>query len=120
MSRDFAAADWAHVLDEMRAILIFHAKQRRTVCYSDLCRLITSARVHHRAPHFHKLLDHLSHEDDDAGVPSLAALVVRKDSGIPGQGYFAIFQAEGGSPDDLEAYWRAQFEAVCDYWADRV
>jgi hypothetical protein len=120
MPDDLIQADWGAVLDEMRAILIYLAKQRRTVCYSELCQLVTSARLHHRAPHFHKLLDQLSREDEAQGVPSLAALVVRKDSGIPGQGYFAIFRAEGGSPDELEAYWRQQFEQVCDYWADRV
>lgn len=120
MSADLLKADWDAILDEMRAILIHLAKQRKTVCYSDLCRMITVARVHHRAPYFHRLLDDISRDEQSQGIPSLAALVVRKDSGIPGQGYFAIFVAEGGSPDDLEAYWRSQFEAVCDYWADSV
>ena len=120
MPSDFSKADWGDVLGEMRAVLIHLAKQRKTISYSALCGLITTAHIHHRAPYFHRLLDDLSHEDEALGVPSLAALVVRKDSGIPGQGYFAIFAAEGGSPDDLEAYWRSQFEAVCDYWADGV
>lgn len=120
MADEFLKADWDAVLEEMRAILVHLAKQRKTISYSGLCALITTARVHHRAPYFHKLLDDLSRDDEAHGVPSLAALVVRKDSGIPGQGYFAIFHAQGGSPDELEAYWRGQFEAVCDYWANRV
>lgn len=120
MPKTFTDADWGDVLDEMRAILIHLAKQRQTVSYSALCQMITTASIHHRAPYFHKLLDQMSREDEAEGLPSLAALVVRKDSGIPGQGYFAIFKAEGGSPDELEAYWRTQFEAVCDYWADSV
>jgi len=120
MPSDFSKADWGDVLNEMRAILIHLAKQRKTVSYSALCGMITVAHIHHRAPYFHKLLDDLSTQDALDGMPSLAALVVRKDSGIPGQGYFSISASEGADISDQEAYWRSQFEAVCDYWADSV
>lgn len=109
--------DWGAVKDEMRAILIHLAKQRKTICYSDLAALLSTARLHHRAPVFHRLLDEMSREDAAEGMPSLATLVVRKDSGIPGQGYFVISAAEGDLVGDPEAYWKAQFEALCDYWA---
>lgn len=111
--------DWAAVKDEMRAILISLAQQRRTICYSDLAALISTASLHHRAPVFHRLLDEMSREDAAEGMPSLATLVVRKDSGIPGQGYFVISAREGDTVSDPEAYWQAQFDALCDYWARR-
>lgn len=50
-------------------------------------------------------------------MPSLATLIVRKDSGIPGQGYFVISAAEGDTVNDPEAYWQARFDELCDYWA---
>ncbi|MBV6438095.1 MAG: hypothetical protein AELANPGJ_03393 [Anaerolineae bacterium] len=109
--------DWSAVKDEMRAILIYLAKQRKTICYSDLAALISTARLHHRAPIFHRLLDEMSREDAAEGMPSLATLVVRKDSGIPGQGYFVISAAEGDTVNDPEAYWQARFDELCDYWA---
>ena len=105
-------------VDEMRAILIGYAKRRQTITYSELAPMISSASLHHRAPIFHKMLDIMSREDADQGMPSLASLVVRKDSGIPGMGYFAIGGHEGPVTEDFEAYWRRQFEELCDYWAD--
>lgn len=59
--------DWSAVKDEMRAILIYLAKQRKTICYSDLAALISTARLHHRAPIFHRLLDEMSREDAAEG-----------------------------------------------------
>ena len=113
MNEDMRAA-----LDEMRAILIGCAKRRQTITYSELAPMISSMRLHHRAPLFHKMLDIMSREDALEDMPSLATLVVRKDSGIPGQGYFAISGIEGETINDPETYWRKQFDDLCDYWAD--
>lgn len=110
--------DMAAALDEMRAILIGYAKRRQTITYSELAPMISSASLHHRAPIFHKMLDIMSTEDAEQGMPSLASLVVRKDSGIPGMGYFAISSREDGVIEDHETYWRRRFEELCDYWAD--
>jgi len=108
--------DWDAVLDEMRAILIGCAKRRETITYSDLARTVSSASMHHRAPMFHRLITRLDTPDSDE--PSLATLVVRKDSGIPGSGYFADSAGDVGTLDEQRAYWETRFEAVCDYWAE--
>jgi hypothetical protein len=114
---DATGFDRDAVLDEMRAILIDCAKRRQTITYSELAQTITSARMHHRAPIFHRLLDHLM-TGDDPDEPSLATLVVRKDSGIPGMGYFAIAGRDGEYVPDPEAYWKERFDELCAYWAD--
>lgn len=111
-------ARWQDLKDEMRAILIGMARQRATITYADLAATITTAHLHHRAPHFHRLLREMDADETRAGRPSLAALVVRKDSGIPGAGFFADLPVSDGQSADLEAYWRAEFEQVCAYWGE--
>lgn len=114
----FSEADWAALKDEMRAILIGLARARQTIAYSDLAGLLTSAYVHHRAPDFHRLITDMSQDDERAGRASLAALVVRKDSGVPGAGFFAHTPVDGATMAEMEAYWRAEFERTCDFWSD--
>lgn len=116
--RDVSQVDWQAVKQEMRDILIGMARLRVTVCYSDLAAMIHTASLHHRAPVFHRLLDEMCREDEAQGHAPLAALVVRKDSGIPGAGFFTIAAGEGADVSDPEAYWRAAFEQACDYWSN--
>jgi len=67
-------------------ILLEAIRQRRTVSYSELAGR-AGAPLHHR--HIHRqLLVPLSARCRAAGLPDLAALVVRKDSGLPGAGWF--------------------------------
>jgi hypothetical protein len=113
----FSQADWQALKDEMRAILIGTARQCATITYSELASLIQTAHIHHRAPLFYRLLSDVDRDETDAGRPSLAALVVRKDSGIPGGGFYA--DAEGGENFDPVAYWQAEFDRVCDYWGEK-
>ncbi len=112
----FSVADWDALKAEMRHLLVGIARVGVTVCYSDLAAMLTTAYVHHRAPYFHKLLDEMCREDAAAGHESLAALVVRKDSGMPGAGYFRIAAEQGADVSDPRAYWQSRFQAACDYW----
>jgi hypothetical protein len=98
-------------LDEMREILEGCAKRCETITYSQLAPMIG---MHHRAPEFHHLLDLIT----DPGKPSLATLVVRKDSGIPGAGYFAGTQGDVANEEEQRAYWQARLDELCAFWAD--
>jgi len=117
MSKHITDAQWQDLKQEIRAILIGMARLRVTVCYSDLAAMLTTASVHHRAPAFHRLLDEMCREDEAQGHAPLAALVVRKDSGIPGAGFFTIAAGEGADVSDPLAYWQQAFEHACDYWS---
>jgi hypothetical protein len=47
-----------------------------------------------------------------------ASLVVRADTGMPGDGYFAFAERELGRPvGDREAFWRAEVERVWDAYS---
>lgn len=113
-----AAADWAAVKDEIRTILISLARLRRTITYSDLAAQIRTAYVHHRAPAFHELLRQACQEEADAGRPSPCVLVVRKQTGLCGAGFFKYAAAAGADVSDPQAYWQREFEHVCAYWSE--
>jgi hypothetical protein len=114
----FMAADWEAIKHEIRLILIALAKMRLTICYSDLAAQIQTAYVHHRAPAFHAMLRELDDMNESADEPSLAVLVVRKQTGRCGAGFFKTAAVNGEDVSDPEAYWQAQFACVCDYWSD--
>lgn len=70
----------------------------RTISYSELAGRV-GPPLHHR--HIHRqLLAQLCEGCRFAGLPDLAALVVRKDSGLPGAGWFATYHDQ-----DAEHHW---------------
>lgn len=111
-------ADWSEIKAEMRHILIGLARKRQTICYSDLAVQIRTAYIHHRAPAFMAILRELVDEDSAEGHPTLAALVVRKQTGRCGPGFFRIAAENGEDISDPEAFWKVSFERVCDFWSE--
>jgi hypothetical protein len=111
-------ARWETVKEEMRDILIQCAKDKETVTYSQLTRMLQTVRVHYHSHILVRLLDELGDEEDAEGRPCLPALVVTKQTGMPGGGFFAGISTElGQSPDTLEKYWRKHVDEVFAYWA---
>lgn len=109
--------------EEMRAIMIATARARSTMTYSELAVELQTARVHYHSFLMAKLLNEIGSEEIQAGRGVLPAVVVRKSTGIPGGGYFresalAFGTPENAPPPELEAMWRADLEAVYDYWAE--
>ena len=109
---------WEIIKEEMRHILIGLARKRQTICYSDLAAQIQTSYIHYRAPAFMRILGEVVTEDIEDGHPNLAVLVVQKQSGRCGAGYFKQAAIEGYDVSDPEAFWQAEFKRVCDYWAD--
>ena len=103
--------------EEMRSILIEHARARQTVTYSGLALMIETAHIHHRSPLFMHILSEVCAEEERLGHGMLCALVVSKTTGIPGGGYFSGMAALGRDLSELEASWRAELEQVFDYWS---
>lgn len=111
-------ARWHNIKTEMRAILIGLARMRRSIAYSDLAALVQTAYIHYRAPAFGWILHEIAREDEAEGRPGLAVLVVNKTTGICGAGFFKEAAARGFDVSDPVAFWRSQFEQVCDYWGE--
>ncbi len=77
---------FADLLERAWPIFLEAARMRRTLTYSELASRVgppLTARAVHR-----QLLNPLSSRCKRWGLPDLPALVVRKESGIPGSGWF--------------------------------
>lgn len=103
--------------EEMRSILIAHARDRQTITYSGLSLLMQTVHVHYRSPLFMQLLTDVCAEEERQGHGMLCALVVSKTTGIPGGGYFSGMAQMGRDVSEMEASWRAELEQVYDYWS---
>jgi hypothetical protein len=105
---------WAAAREQARACLVACAGARETIAYSELCEQITVARFkpYHRS--LMALLDEVCEEEDAVTGAVLATLVVRRDTGRPGDGYYSWAARGGDAILDREAYWCAQAESVWD------
>ena len=83
-------AKWSDLKSEMRQIMIDVAHAGQTISYSELCVSLKTAYLHHRSPMLTQLLIEIGTAEARAGRPPLPAVVVAKQSGMPGGGYFKI------------------------------
>lgn len=78
----------------------------RCLTYSELAKAVGGHNP--RSRYIAECLGTLQDEDRAAGSPLRSALVVRKDTGIPGSGFFDY---AGVKEDDIE-FWRGQLRAL--------
>jgi hypothetical protein len=107
---------WNTLRAEMREIMIAAARSSRTLTYSELCLTLTTATLHYHSPLLTRLLVEIGDEEYRAGRPVLPAVVVSKQTGMPGAGYFKIGLGDKVT-DDPEARWREDLQRVFDYWS---
>ena len=104
-------------------MLVDAAAARKTVTYGQLMKKFGVSRGSGRGNTVVEALDEIDRAERAAGAPGFAALVVRKDTGYPGQGFFAgkgkgSGGGDGGSrltPADKE-YADRQRERVWSYY----
>lgn len=108
-------AEWAQARDRLSALLAEAARSRSTVTYGEAARHAFGGRFSARSGALMDLLSEVDTAEDSARGVMIASLVVRADTGMPGDGYFAFAAHElGRDVTDREAFWRAEAEAV---WA---
>ncbi len=111
-------ARWEAVKNEIRHILVQRAKDKETITYSELARMLQTVHMHYHSHIFFRLLIELGNEEDAEGRPCLPALVVTKQTGIPGGGFFTGLALEySENHNTLEEYWRSRLEEVFAYYA---
>lgn len=108
-------AKWSDLRDEAQQVLIELAKARQVVTYSELCLMLKTAYLHYHSPLMTRLLDEIGEMERQAGRPSLPALVVSKQKGIPSTGFFRT--ESGEEVADPKAYWAEHLERVFEYWS---
>jgi hypothetical protein len=71
-----------------------------------------------------QLLGLISEHEHAAGRPLLSALVVTRDTGLPGDGFFVMAHNLGFQFPDTDAgrrlFWQEQVEAVVAYWTAKI
>jgi len=103
---------------EMRDILINLARIKQPIAYSELAAQLQTAYIHYRAPAFGQILRDIAAEEEDAGRPMLAVLVVNKQTGICGAGFFKHAAAKGHDVAEPEQFWQDELTRVHDYWSN--
>ena len=88
MIQGFAAEEWLAAKDELRRLLIEKARSKSVVAYSDAVAELKSIRFKPSDRRFHRMLDELSTDEDEAGRSLITVLVVHKaDDMRPGPGF---------------------------------
>lgn len=108
----FPKDDWERAKDEAKAFLVLCARERRTTTYSELCGTVCSVRLKPYSFAMMAFLNEVCTEEDAAHGVMLASLVCRKDSGLPGDGYFRHAAKLGRDVRDREAYWSSEIARI--------
>jgi hypothetical protein len=116
----FSEGEWATARRALEQLLAEAGRARSTVTYGEVARRALGGRVSARSSALMDLLGEVDSETDTRMGCMVASLVVRADTGVPGDGYFAFAAQEIGRPvEDRDAFWRAEVERVWDAYAAR-
>jgi hypothetical protein len=115
----FSAEEWSARRSVLERLLVETATARSTITYGEVARRVFDGRVSARSSAIVAMLG----EVDDAAYSEdgimIASLVVRADTGMPGEGYFIFAAEQLGLPalDDRRAFWERQVSRVWDSYA---
>lgn len=97
-----------------REILVESAAMRSTVTYGDLAATAGHGRLTARSSALMSLLEDACEPLDERYGIVTASLVVRADTGMPGEGYFSWAAGTGRDMTDPRAMWLAEAQRVWD------
>lgn len=116
----FSPDEWAGARARLTALLSEVAAARSTITYGEIAKRALDGRVSARSGALMNLLGEVDTRTERSRGVMIASLVVRADSGIPGDGYFAFAEEElGRTITDRSAFWQTEVERVWDAFADR-
>ena len=105
--------DTRAIRDELRRVV----KAGKITWYSDVAPL---ANLDMRLPKDRSsiavMLDDISRSEHDGGRPLLSAVVIRRDTNIPGRGFFNLVKSLGLPCDDGVQCWIRQLRRVHNHW----
>ena len=111
----FSEEEWAEARRALEQLLAEVGRSRSTVTYGEVARRALGGRVSARSSALMDLLGEVDTEADARLGCMVASLVVRADTGMPGEGYFHFAATELGRPiGDQRAFWETEVQRV---WA---
>lgn len=103
---------WADARECVREAILERARARSTITYAELAQAASATGFRPRSWALMALLGEVCRDEDPVHDVEIASLVVRRDTGMPGDGYFAYAEREGGDTSDRGAFWREQAQRV--------
>ena len=117
----FEPEEWERARATLTALLAEVAARRCTVTYGEVARRVFDGRVSARSSALMDLLGEVDAAIEAESGIIIASLVVRADTGMPGEGYFHFAEADlGRKIDDPRAFWLAEAERVWTAYAGRA
>jgi hypothetical protein len=115
----FSAAEWSAMRRALESLLAEVAAERSTVTYGEVARRVFDGRVSARSSALMVLLGEVDTAAEGERGIMIASLVVRADTGMPGEGYFSFAAEELGLPslDDPRGFWEQEVSRVWDAYA---
>src|SRR4030095_7516358 len=114
--RKLADTQWDAVQAEIRQLIIETAKAKQLITYSELTGMLQTAYVHYHSHVLTRMLINIGSAEQSARRPILPALVISKQSGRPGPGYFKLAPGEA-EVDDPVREWEQEVQRVYNYWS---
>ncbi len=114
----YSPAEWDVLVGRLQTLLVAAATSRGTVTYGEIARTVFDGRVLARSSAVMALVDDACDALDEGRGTVMASLVVRADTGMPGEGYFEWAASAGYDVADQASFWRGQAERVWDRWSD--
>lgn len=102
---------------QIRDVLYDVARRRKTITYVDLVSRVDAMSLHERSGDLHQILGEISEEEDAAGKGMLSAVVVAKESGVPGSGFFELARKLGRDLSDELSFWRQERDRLRDAYS---
>ena len=118
----FTEKEWSEARRALALLLAEAGGRRSTVTYGEVAKRALGGRVSARSSALMQLLGEVDSEADARLGCMVASLVVRADTGMPGDGYFTFAAEELGRPiGDRRAFWTAEVQRVwAAYGAEKV
>jgi len=111
----FSETEWSQARSRLTSLLGEAAATRCTVTYGEVARRVFDGRVSARSGALMDLLGEVDAEADRERGIMIASLVVRADSGMPGEGYFLFAEEKlGRRIENRERFWRTEAGRVWD------
>lgn len=115
----YAQEDWDKAKEEMWHALVERAKVEDLIYYSDLADNIRTIRLEPHSYAMSTMLLEAAIEEENAGRPMLTAVVVHKEDGWPGPGFYNAAEKVSRDTSDPEKCWSEELKKVYAYWSSR-
>ena len=112
-------SQWEAARASMRSAILERAEARHTITYAELAQAVAVTGFRPRSWALMAMLGEVCRDEDPVHDVWTASLVVRKDTGMPGDGYFVYAEREGLDVTDRVSFWNERVQRVWNAYSER-